>query len=572
MAALEKMPKHPRLFRRNATYYHRAAIPKDIANTYPKREETFSLRTKDFEEARRLVRVAAVKVDQRFAEHRRLKQQPTQLELTVDQLKLIHDVYYQHLLEEDEDTRLSGYAGYTAAKSFEDAEALNTDLAGVTREHYARGELDEFYLSEAEDVLTWEGINIRLEPTSPSWPRLVRTLQEAALRAHEAIQKRFQGEIVETPKRGTNQTEAPSAGPLLSALYNERAKEAQKAGAWSPKLVDDYQMWTDLFIELRGDHPILEYKKTDARHFKNILMTLPSNRNKHSQTKDTAALDAVRIAKTHGLPTLSVSTINKALGRMQATWKWADKQLDESVADIFGPMKLTSTSSARSEADPFSISQLQAIFDSPLYMGCKSQRFRAVAGNTDMSSSSWYWLPLLGLFTGARLNELCQLNVSDLDLKSDIPFLRLHEGDESQRIKGHKKRNVPLHPELIRLGFTEYANVNRNTKSGRIFPELTIDGKGYFSDKPSKDFRAYIKKIGVKTSKTSFHSFRHNFKDACRHVGVNPDLNDILLGHSLSGMGGRYGDGKIPLKKLHEAICKIEYDGLKLQQIKGFKL
>jgi hypothetical protein len=38
VAALEKMPGHPRLYRRNATYYHRAAIPKDIADTYPKHD------------------------------------------------------------------------------------------------------------------------------------------------------------------------------------------------------------------------------------------------------------------------------------------------------------------------------------------------------------------------------------------------------------------------------------------------------------------------------------------------------------------------------------------------------
>lgn len=41
------MPGHTRLYRRGATYYHRAAVPKDIVETYGKREETFSLHTKD---------------------------------------------------------------------------------------------------------------------------------------------------------------------------------------------------------------------------------------------------------------------------------------------------------------------------------------------------------------------------------------------------------------------------------------------------------------------------------------------------------------------------------------------
>lgn len=51
MAVLEKMPNHPRLYRRGTTYYHRAAVPKDIADSYPKSEETFSLRTRDPREA-----------------------------------------------------------------------------------------------------------------------------------------------------------------------------------------------------------------------------------------------------------------------------------------------------------------------------------------------------------------------------------------------------------------------------------------------------------------------------------------------------------------------------------------
>ena len=45
-------------------------MPADIVGTYGKREELFSLRTKDPKEALRLVRVKAVEVDQKFETHR----------------------------------------------------------------------------------------------------------------------------------------------------------------------------------------------------------------------------------------------------------------------------------------------------------------------------------------------------------------------------------------------------------------------------------------------------------------------------------------------------------------------
>ncbi|MFK5996599.1 MAG: hypothetical protein QM492_00655, partial [Rhodobacterales bacterium] len=54
---LEKMPSHTRLYRRNATYYHRAVVPKDIIDSYGKTEETFSLKTKDHIEALRRVKI-----------------------------------------------------------------------------------------------------------------------------------------------------------------------------------------------------------------------------------------------------------------------------------------------------------------------------------------------------------------------------------------------------------------------------------------------------------------------------------------------------------------------------------
>ncbi|UZD90329.1 site-specific integrase [Cognatishimia activa] len=357
------------------------------------------------------------------------------------------------------------------------------------------------------------------------------------------------------------------SGPLLSELFAQRLADAKAAGEWSPKALEDYQSWAELFIELQGDRPILTYLKADAREFKTALLSLPANRNKKPQTRGLPAKDAIEAAKEYALPTIATNTVNKALGRMQAIWKWADKQLDADVADIFGPMKLTNVTSARDEHHPFSMEQLQTIFDSPLYTGCKSKRFRTKPGSTDMSATSWYWLPLLGLWTGARLNELCQLRIEDIDDEDGIPFLKIHEGDGTQRVKFGKHRVVPLHPTLTKLGVLQYAKHQRDKGGDRLFPELKLGSSGYYSDQASKDFSNYIQSIGAKTPKTSFHSFRHNFKDACRHVGINSDLNDILLGHALPGMSGRYGDGKVPVKVLHNAVCKIRYDAVGMDHL-----
>lgn len=585
MAALKKMPGHPRLYRREATYYFRAAIPADIADTYPKTTETHTLGTKDYQEALRLVRIASVEIDRKFDAHRRriaAETAPTVDELTPEQLKQIKARYYQFLLEEDEEARLDGFRDDEEEQSLEASladprstfNAYSETQEAVTqqaRRSYARGKADGFFRDEAEEVLGWDGVGIRLAPRSPTWPRLVRALQEASIEAGEAVSRRNEGQIVETPQEGPQRL-SRSTTPLLSHLFSSRLAEAKAAEDWGPKVENDYRAWTAVFIEEFGDRGILQYSKDDARRFKTLLMGLPSNRNKHTETAGKSASECVAIAERLELPRLSVTTINKALSRLQATWIWSNKQLDENVPDIFGPMKIKRQSKAKDEKDPFSAEQLKTIFGGPVFNGCESERYRATAGTTNLSHTSWYWLPLLSLYSGARLNELCQLGVDDVRLECGISYLALHEDTEGQRIKGHRSRDVPIHSTLVELGLLDFAEERGRRNDVKLFPALKQDAQGYYSSQSSKDFAAYITRIGAKTPKTSFHSFRHNFRDACRNNGVHPDIASILVGHSLSGMEGRYGSGKVLLERLHQEIEKVAYPELDLSGINRFML
>jgi hypothetical protein len=171
-----------------------------------------------------------------------------------------------------------------------------------------------------------------------------------------------------------------ASGPLLSEMFTARHTEANRSAEWSAKLGADYSVWVGLFLELAGDRSILSYRKADARAFKEVLQELPANRTKYAETDGLGPREAVQAGKQHGLAVISTSTVNKGIGRLQAIWKWADKQLDDDLPDIFGPMKVATRGNARDEADPFSKAQLQAIFSGPLFTGCKSDRFRTQAG------------------------------------------------------------------------------------------------------------------------------------------------------------------------------------------------
>ncbi len=585
MRTLEKMPGHPRLYRRGSTYYHRAAVPKDIADSYGKVEETFSLRTKNRAEALVRVRIEAARIDRLFEGHRRAlsRQQEKDAEEPLEELTLIQiarakQAYLHHLLDEDDEARLEGFEdpddpdepiAYEPRPTFEEWQEVNQDMNEVNRTNLARGKRDEFFRSEADEVLTWEGIDLKLAEGSPSWPRLIRALQEASVEAHEATKDRDLGNPVATPpypEVTPSGTDGGTAGPLLSEA--ETSWEAEKSrGAWSPKVRDDHLAWMAAFKEIAGDKALSQYNKDDARRFKSVLLKLPANWKKKPDVRNLSILEAAEKAAETGMPPMSSATLNKALRRVGAFWNWAEAHHDGIRTGLFKGLTIKETVSAREQRDPFSTEQLSKLLKSPLYTGCRSERFCAEPGDHSMRGTARYWLPLLGLFTGARLNELCQLNVKDVREEDGIMFLDITDEAEDQKVKSaSSRRRIPIHRQLVEFGFLEFVTKQRQADYDQLFPELKMDAAGYRSGEFSKFFSRYLERIGVKTEKTSFHSFRHNFEDACRNGGVLPHIMNAIQGHAETGMAGRYGDGAYALQVLEEAMAGVTYDGLKIEK------
>jgi hypothetical protein len=344
VSTLEKMTGHTRLYRRGATYYHRCVVPKDILTSYGKVEETFSLKTKDYAQALKLVREAAVKVDRKFDAHRnRLAnlQGPQLSNLSETQIAELADQYYRSLLDEDDETRLDGFVEIQLAKdgiksylgpiadfsrrTFEEHEEANADSAASTRHDYARGIADPFFLDEASDLLTWDDININLSPSSPSLSLLARSLQAATIKATEAIHKRNLGDVMPTPPKPLNGS--LSNAPILSDAVENWATYKVKGG-WSAKTENDFRHWMKGFIELLGDRPIDTYGKADFRVFKETFMELPANRQKIKETRNLSIHDALKEARRLSIPPMSATNVKKGMSRVRSFWEWAEANFD----------------------------------------------------------------------------------------------------------------------------------------------------------------------------------------------------------------------------------------------------
>lgn len=563
------MAGHPRLYRRGATYYHRAAIPQDIKATYPKSEETFSLGTKDYQDALRRDRQEAVKVDRRFDEHRlelSKAAQPALEELSDTQIDLIGDIYYAHLLEEDEALREEGFE----SKSFEEHADDIEELGGINRYAYARGEDTEgFFSDEAEEVLSWTNVNLRLAQESPSWRKLIRKLQAVTLKANEGKTARNRGEVVETPKVQTQQVSKPSAAPLLSEAISNWIREKSLA-SWGEKTADDHRIWADRFMLIAGDRPLDDYAKADGRAFKDVLLKLPPNWTKHPHLKDLPITKAAARASELRLQPMSITNYNKVIGFVSAFWNWAANNFDEVDKNPLQGLKLRKEAAAFEERDPFSVEQLTRIFHAPLYTGCKNAKAWRTKGTHIPNDLGLYWVPLLSLFTGARSGELIQLYVSDIRTENGVTFLDINKLEDDKRLKTKgSQRRLPVHQTLIDLGFMKFVDHCRREKRTRLFPEMAKGKDGYYSSPFSRQFRRVLEGVGAKTSKNTFHSFRHSFEDACRDSGIPRDVMYALQGHEDPGMGDRYGSG-YAVSALNEHLQRVSYSGLDLSHLRTF--
>lgn len=149
------------------------------------------------------------------------------------------------------------------------------------------------------------------------------------------------------------------------------------------------------------------------------------------------------------------------------------------------------------------------------------------------------WGVLLGLFSGARVNEIAQLRVNDIEEVSGLWGFHVRAAHPNQRVKNKSSRRfVPLPQRLIDLGFLDY--VAEQKQDGQLFPLLPYCPINGYGDALSDQFSRYLKKLGVKGSagRVGFHCWRHTFISRCStEVGLNETLISTVTGHALSGPG-----------------------------------
>jgi integrase len=294
--------------------------------------------------------------------------------------------------------------------------------------------------------------------------------------------------------------------PTLTRLYEKYVGEAKPLADTQAQ----HQVVIRKFIAQFGDLQIAEITKAQAIKFKDALVGQPGRSGQ----------------------TLKPSTINKSLGYMVTILGYAANNKMITINPFSG---VEAAGETKSERVPFDPEDLTKLFG-PLL---------------DDQSPLIRYLGLIGLFMGARINEIAQLWRGDVLVREGVQCVRFsHNRHPDQRVKTRTERIVPIHPKVIELGFLDFV---------RTIPEdaslFSIRRAG-----ATTRWATYSDKCGVIDPDKVHHSLRHNFTDGCRAAGVEEAVQDRITGHNSPKMGRRYGKG-YTLPVLLGELSKVKFEG-----------
>ena len=531
---------HPHLETRGGVHWYRRRIPHDLIPAYGgKREFRRSLKTSDRKEAIRLARLQSVELDGEF-ERKRKERGPLQTptELTDENIRRLCTLWQHAILEKDDENRMAGFFD-------PDYDGLGAHLAEVEpelRQILARGQLEVFAPALQTFLVAW---HIRVDEKAPQYRQLLYQFLQTVIQTVEVQRRRLNGEVVQTgvvaPLEAIYRADSPDDRFDSAKLYEHWASSA---GDRPPGTTSAFKTASEQFGAFIGGRPIQEVVRKDIIAFRDYLLK-SEMKPKTVETKVALIRAMCQVAVDAGI-------------------------IESNPASRIKVQKPKVSPVVRL---PYGTEELLRIFNDPIYSGTVPK-----AGGGEAAC----WLPALGLYTGARLEEMAQLLISDV-IKDERHGWYIHVtdvvDDESSKAGDTKslkttgsRRIIPLHPALIDAGFLRYIERLKTDGHHRLFPLLKKDVKGKYSGNWSKWWSRYTRKqMGITSKLHVYHSLRHNFKAACREAGIHEEVHDALTGHrgggGGAGVGRDYGNKEFPLGQLVKAIRRIRYPGVSLPVI-----
>lgn len=554
------------LLLKGRTYYYRQAVPIRLRHLLGMSELRHSLRTGYLGTARLKAKRLRLAVGDLFRaiEDGRITPMDRQ------QLRAYIEDIFRKLLEENEIASSMGLGVEDYHECFRhDPEAYDARLLGYKR--LLLPQCASLRHAIAAHFLIDSGTALPDDPAD--FNLAANDIVKHFINYYEIIRRRSEGDYAyertiypPIPPRSATPAEGPGkevpAGPNLRQTMEDYRADRVKDD-WDDSVAYDIMSTLEWLPRILGDVPVRSLDKTTMADFKSVLQKMPPNITKmkayHGKTVE-------EILAMEPKKTISPVTVKNVLTNISTFFNWCcarDYLPENTVHGLRAKAKKKRKDAARRTYAP---EELRTIFSCAEYRA------------DGFESPYMFWLPLLGLFTGMRLEEICQLRLTDVREEDGIPYLRVKEsydekGNRVTRTKTESSdRNVPLHPVLLVTGFRDYVARTRAAGHERVFPELTPDKrKGKYGSRPSKWFGRFRKRLGITDERLDFHAFRKHFIDHCGRRRLPKDARTQVVGHEPGDIHDGVYRENLPVRTLYEeVVSKVDYE-LDLSHLKSSK-
>lgn len=508
----------PYLQRRGEIYFFRIFVPMALRQIVGTREITKSLSTRD-----------------------RRAAQPVALQLGSIVTKLFNDL------------RMPGMSQDQTLRLLEQARQ-QLELRKLKEQH-----LDELMERQEAHIKTIEQVRLQTE---------LETLRKLVLPQVNPPSSEQQDHQVGGPQ-GVAIESKDAAVPRLSKVIGEFL--ARPSVQKTPQMLKKHLAVLGLLSEVLGHKLICDLRQSDIIAFFDLVGRLPPrwrfecNRRNISPT----ALAEEKHQETLGPKTIEATYIaSMKVFLKYAISAWQDQGLPATLTtdgiEYQGDRK-----KGENRQRALTTDELKRLFGAPALIAFKNAP----------DQEHKFWLPAIGLYTGARVNEICQLNPqTDVcqDTETGIWYFWITEDTESdERVRKSTKnessrRRVPVHSKLLEMGLLTY--VARVCKQGAkvLFPAWKpVAGRA--SHDAEEWFREFLSKLGLRDETpgqrvVGMHAFRSTFM--ARASNTEPPIDATpMSGHSgTKSRVVRGYEGELDLinkKKLLEAI-DFKFDPLEV--------
>lgn len=355
--------------------------------------------------------------------------------------------------------------------------------------------------------------------------------------AQQNINDLLNRKTTKAPRQATPQ----KATLFLSKISAQYVKDKQGEWVLKTKLKADGVF--KLIIDLIGDMDIHAIDRQKVRELRDMLTKLPANCYKlYPDSKPLGVLKRIDSGELVATP-LSVSSVNIHIGWFNSLMVYCVKE-GHIASNPAAGLSIRQKRKAEDARKAYSVDDLQKITDNLPPADDQPER---------------YYVPLISMYSGLRLNEACQLYTDDVKEVDGIWCFDVNDSQDKTLKTISSERLVPVHPRLIDIGFIDHVKKMKKESVPRLWMNLNWREADGHSNGVGKWFQRFNRQHVTDDLLKTFHSLRHTFADTLKQLGVQEVMISELMGHANDSITtGRYGKRYQP-GKLLEVVRRIDY-------------